>query len=492
MILISAIWFDRNTKSLYGTFTKRVDYKQFQPQTSPVAINNVNILSPDGDSIIPNRTVYIENGLIISVDTLPRESGEIQIIDGQGKFLIPGLTDSHVHLFKSSNDLLLYIANGVTQIREMIGNKDILEWRKQLKNGRIGPDMFIASPRLGSFGLIEGWFMTFTQGFTNVRNTKEAEKIVQKFSKQGYDAVKIYSHLNKESYEAVNKTAESFGLKVVGHIPWSIEFSDIWKSNQCEIAHLEEIMNAFRREFNYPREKNAEEFLEYAEKRSREIAKELITNNIVVTTTLWLTESFARQKFELDSVLKEVELEYENPAISEWNPMVPQGLGWLPDVNRYRLPDDLTEEDIAWQRVFWDTYAKACQVIVHVLANEGVKIMAGTDANLPPTVPGFSLHDELVSLNKAGMTTAHVLQSATSIPADWLNNNAGRILPGRKANLVLLEKNPLENIHNTKTINTVFLNGQVFNRSLLNQILVAVKEANDASRKKDISQYTNQ
>lgn len=483
---------NRNMTQIYGGLTEVVDPGTFNIPDKAVSINNVNVLSANGNAFIPNQNVYIENGKIISIDSVPIKSTEVTVINGEGKFLIPGLIDSHVHLFKSPNDLLLYVANGVTEIREMIGEEDHLKWRQEIKDGRIGPDMYVASPRLGSFGLVEGWFMKWTQGFNNIKDAKEAEQMVKNYAKKGYDAVKIYSYLNKEAYEAINKAAISEGLDVVGHVPFSLELSDIFKSNQSEFAHLEELMNAFRREFGkFDNQKGANDFLVYVENRSKEIIPELKANDISVTTTLWLTQSFVRQKFELQKVLQEVELVYENPGISEWDEMIPQGLGWLPEVNRYKLPDNLSQEEKAWQKIFWTTYGEACQIILKNLSAGGVNIMAGTDTNLPPTVPGFSLHDELTEMNKAGMSNSQVLKSATSIPAEWLGSNNGKIMEGRKANLVLLEESPLDNIANTRKINTVFLNGKILDRTVIDNILEAVKTANNSSRKKEINNFVN-
>lgn len=121
----------------------------------------------------------------------------------------------------------------------------------------------------------------------------------------------------------------------------------------------------------------------------------------------------------------------------------------------------------------------------------GVKILAGTDTNLPPTVPGFSLHDEFQAMIDAGMSASQILRSATSTPAQRMGSNTGKITLGYKANLILLDESPLENIANTRRINTVFLNGRVLDRSLLNEILESVKRANDSSRKIGISQFVN-
>ena len=476
---------------MYGALTERVDYEQFKPKTGPVLIKNVNILDPDGQSFIAEQSVLIEDGLIQIIDSTSQISDAISFIDGRGKYLIPGLIDAHVHLFQSPNDLLLYVANGVTEIRELIGEKDHLEWKKQIEHGRIGPKMFVASPRLGSFSPIEGKFMEWSQGYLNIKNAEEAKRTIKRLHDQGYDGIKIYSQLNKESYVAINETAASLGIPTFGHIPWHLSLEDIWQNGQSGIAHFEELMNALRREFGGIGGRE-EEFLEFVNQRSEVLADNLIKNDISVTSTLWLTQTFINQKFDLDQVLKDVELAYENPGISEWVKYIPQGLGWLPHVNRYKLSDNLSAEEKEGQRKFWQTYGDACKLIATNLSKRDVKIMAGTDANLPPTVPGFSLHDELGSLNDAGMSTAQVLQSATATPASWLKSNSGKIESGFIANMVLLDKNPLEDINNTRSINTVILKGKIFDRTLLDQMLVSVKEANDRSRKVDISKYSKE
>jgi hypothetical protein len=491
---VGLLWITREGKRMYGGLTERVNYEQFNPKVGLFAIKNVNMLSADGDSIIPNQTIVIENGLITAIDSTLNLSSETTIIDGTGKYVIPGLIDTHVHLFQSPNDLLLYIANGVTEIRELIGEESHLVWKQEIENGRIGPKMFVASPRLGSFEPMEGWFMSWTQGYMNIENAEDARETVKSLYEEGYDGLKIYSQLTKESYVALTETAKSLGMPVMGHIPWSLELSDIWQYGQSDIAHFEELMNALGREFSNSRNIGGfngeeDEFLKFVEERSEALANNLLKSDITVTSSLWLNESFAKQPFNLEQVLKDVELDYENPGISEWVSFIPQGLGWLPEVNRYRLPEKQTAEEREGSKKYWETYAKACQLIARNLAKRGVKIIAGTDANLPPVVPGFSLHNELESLHRAGMSTSQVLQAATAVPAAWLKSNSGKILPGYEANLVLLEKNPLEDISNTKTINTVIVKGKVFDRALLDDLLAAVKQANDRSRKISIDKY---
>ncbi|MEM0994428.1 MAG: amidohydrolase family protein [Bacteroidota bacterium] len=500
LLVIGMIWAGRQGNRMYGAYTKVVDHERFQPQTGCFGIRNVNILSPNCEQFIPQQSVLVENGEITKIDTQISMPPNIEIIDGTGKFLIPGLIDAHVHLWQSPNDLLLYIANGITEIRELIGSDEHLKWKQEIENGRVGPQMFVASPRLGSFSRMQGFVMEQTQWFQNVRDAKQARKIVYKYKKRGYDGLKLYSQLNREAYETLTATAKELDFPTFGHIPFSIEFKDLWTSGQSSIAHFEEVMNALQREFSDKEkggiesmfggfEKREKAFLAYVNLRSDELADSLLMYDIAVTSTLWLTQSFHDQKANLDQVLTDVELAYENPGISEGTPMVTRALGWLPAVNRYRMYEGFTEEEIAENLTYWKAYGDACQLLAKNFAVRGVKIMAGTDANLPPTVPGFSLHDELSSLRDAGMSNAQVLRSATTTPADWLKHKTGQIKEGFVANLVLLDKNPLEDISYTKTIHTVIARGKVYNRSLLDEILAAVKAANDASRTVDISQY---
>lgn len=493
-------WLDNQGKLMYGGLTEVVDHQQFTPTSGPVVIRNVNVLAPDGEQFIPDQSILVKQNEIVAIDSAVNYPSGATIIDGKGKYLIPGLIDAHVHLFKSPNDLLLYIANGVTEIRELIGEEDHLTWKKEIESGRIGPKMFVASPRLGSFEMMEGWMMAKTQGFMNVPNGASAKEIVRELHDQGYDGLKIYSHLNRESYLAVTKTAKELGMPVFGHIPFDIDYKDLWENGQSDIAHFEEIMNALQREFgNYKGDEikkhfgsfkgYEDEFLSFVEERSDDLANKLIKHDISVTSTLWLTQSFVRQKVELNKILSEVELAYENPGLMEGNKITSRALGWLPEVNRYRFLDNVNNDQKVALEKYWNAYGQACQILARNLSQKGVKIMAGTDANLPVAVPGFSLHDELISLNEAGLSTSEVLRSATTIPATWLKSNSGKIAVGYEANMILLDKNPLVNISHTKTINTVIAGGRIFDRSLIDRMLEAVKEANNNSRQVHIHEF---
>lgn len=478
-------------KQMYGANTKVVDVTQFKPTTGTVVIKNANVLSPDSEQFIAHQTLLVKNGLIQKVDSVLTVPADATVVDGTGKFLIPGLIDSHVHLFYSPNDLLLYIANGVTEVREMMGSEERLALKKEIENGRIGPKLWVASPPLGTADDLQKWFISWTRQAKNVANAADAEQAIQTFVEQGYDGVKIYSHINKESYLATTKIAGELNFPIVGHIPWDISLSEFWENGQSEVAHIEELMNALKREFGYINGRERE-FLEFVAEQSNELANNLIQRDIRVTSSLGIVDGLLGQKFELEKVLRAAELSYVNVGILEGVQFGSNGFGWLPHNNLYSLPEGLTAEEIAGRRRFWEGYAGACQILAEKLSKKGVKILAGTDANIPAAVPGFSLHEEFVNMEKAGMSNGKILQSATSLPANFMQSNAGKIIEGYAANLVLLDKNPLENIRHTKSINTVFSNGKMYDRALLDQLLAAVKAANDESRTIDISEYENE
>lgn len=484
----SYVLINRDLQKIYGGLTELADTTSLSPISDSMVINNINVLNPAGDNFLAGQYVYIDTGQITAITPTPQAVDGRYEIDGTGRFLIPGLVDAHVHMFKSPNDLLLYVANGVTQVRELIGEPDHLAWRNQVEQGGIGPDLFITSPRIGSFGVLEGAFMEWSQGYANLSDANEAESAVQEYYDMGYDGIKIYSQINRESYTAAAQKARQLDMKVVGHVPWNLELKDIYGVHHG-VGHLEELMNALNREFGGYSSDTTDKFLQFVKQRGPQMAQDLKIHNITVTTTLWLVESFVRQKVNLDAVLSEVSLAHQNPGISEWSSLTPRGLGWLPGVNRYEWADDWDNARRARSEIYWRTYAEACQVILKQLYQADVVIMAGTDANLPPAVPGFSLHDELISMQRAGMSPEDVLRSATSTPAQWLNNESGILAAGKKANLVLLSANPLLDIKHTKNIEAVLMRGEFYDRNLLDQLLAAVADANDVSRSVDISVY---
>ena len=200
-------------------------------------------------------------------------------------------------------------------------------------------------------------------------------------------------------------------------------------------------------------------------------------------------ESFARQRSDIESELANVPLKYVNPGLLEGSFIAKGALGWLPTVNRYKPSKKLSEEEFFNDQAYWRTYATANQMLLRIFNENGVSIIAGTDANVPTAVPGFSLHREFVSMSQQGMSAGQILRSATAIPAEWMKKNTGKIKVGYNSDLVLLNANPLEDIQNTTKIETVILGDKIFYRNQLYEMLEAVENANNETRKERIDQY---
>jgi len=464
-----------------GGYTDVVQRAQFKPSKEAIVLRDVNLLSPDGLSMIAKQSILLEHGKIAAIGVALKIPENAKVIDGSHQYLIPGLVDSHVHLENSPNDLLLYLANGVTFIRDMGGVARYLQWRYEIRKDHVGPSMYIASEKVNSLSGLKGWFNSWTRTRINISTPQQADALARRLLEDGFDAIKMSSFINVETYHFVAEAARTNGIPVTGHLPYSIGLAGLWTSGQIEVAHVEEITKALNKDFGEYDQATAAEFLQYVTERSNEVALKLRENDIAVTSTIWLMESLPEQKFDLEPALKQVALRYANPGIVEGTFLAQ---GWLPGHNSYQLNEDILRDEKAMSqsRIFWETYVAAIHIMTKALADNGVQLMAGTDANTAITVPGFSLHDELQSLTQVGLSNAQSLLTATAVPGEWMNSNTGKIMPGYRADLVLLEKNPLENIANTQKIIAVIKDGRVFDRKQLDAMLDAVRVANDHSR----------
>lgn len=417
---------------VYGGYVERVDPAQFATDVERVAITGVNVLSADGESMLPEQTVVLDEGRILSIAGGAEAPAGVRVIDGRGKYLIPGLVDSHVHLRKQPNDLLLYIANGVTQVRDLAGSKGDL-------------------------------------------------------ADQGYDALKTYANIDMGSYRAINAEAAKRGIHTVGHLPFDMTLAELGETQQRELAHIEELIKPLQGEYAaLGRDDYADNFPRFVAGRADAIIDDLLANDIVVNTTLWLSEVVGEQAFRLRDALRKLPLEYANPAMVEGSPYV-DSVGWLPGRNQFEQPADTDTE--ARQRIErnWAARAEAHRVLFRRMVERGVRIIAGTDATSHLVIAGFSLHDELESLARNGMTPAQALRAATRTPTQLMRDDAGVIAEGRRADLLLLRENPLEDIRHAMAIEAVVLGGRWLDRERLNAMLDAVKEAHASSRKFDLN-----
>jgi len=472
-----------------GAKTEKVDPSIFNIHSSPLAVTNVNVLSADCTKMLDSTTVLIKDNIIMRVAKNAIIPSEYKIVDGTGKYLIPGLNDTHVHLKNSKNDLLLYLANGITGVAEMFGSERHLKWREEAKEGSLSPYMYVSTVKIASKkGLmpkIESWFGA-RKNYTTV---KKARNAIRNFKKQEYDAIKLSGNSESKIYYALVDEAKKQNIPIIGHLTPAVGLDDFYTRGQSQLAHVEEITKKTEADFGGLYHDNAEEYLDYLNQISDSIAIKLKENNIVVSSTIWLMESLPKQKFHLDSFIKEIELSYVNPGLVEGSQMAQ---GWLPGNNSYENLDIKNNlEKSKKSQFYWKTYVKAIHIMTKALIKNDVTIVTGTDANTTGVVPGFSLHDEFKSLYNCGMTNSQILYAATVAPAKWMQKNTGKIEIGHRADLVLLEKNPLEDIENTRTINAVITNGKLLDRTVIDEILQSIKDANNRSRKININRFIN-
>ena len=249
---------------------------------------------------------------------------------------------------------------------------------------------------------------------------------------------------------------------------------------QSQISHEEEITKNLAREFGLKSDNRAE-FLEFVAHRADSVAIALRTNGISVTTTLWLIEKLPERKFHLDEFLRSVQVQYVNPGRLQGSRLEE---GWLSSSD-YRENLQLDKDSPVYKSYMegWETLVQANQIVTRALIRNSVTLLAGTDANVEGAVPGFSMHDELSSLNRVGMSNANVLRAATSEAARFMKLKTGTIQVGYPAELVMLTGDPLASIENTRSIERVFFGKYHMDRDQINSALKAIATINDQARR---------
>jgi cytosine/adenosine deaminase-related metal-dependent hydrolase len=370
------------------------------------AFVNVNVVTMERDEVLPNRTVIVREGRISQIG--PTASTKIpagaQRLDGQGKYLMPGLVDMHVHLH-STLEFPLYLANGVTTVYNLNGRPAHLAWRDRVARGElIGPTIYTCGPTIRS-----------------AQTAAEARQLVEEQARAGYDSIKIYNGVSTEAYETLIAEAKRHNLLYVGHIPRAPGLEGVLKAGQA-IAHAEEYIYTF--------------FHNKVDDESRipEAAAMTRDAHVPVILTLVAYEHILQQATDLRALLARPETKYLAPWIEE---------SWEPGGNPYEkfFGNEKGRADLARAFAFQ-------KKLVQELHRDGVRVMVGTDAMNPGVVPGFSVHEELRHLVSIGFTPFEALRAATAYPADFLRGSSefGTVTVGKRADLMLVEGNPLKDV----------------------------------------------
>jgi len=438
---------------------------------APLFIDRVAIVDVIGGRATPDMAVVIRGNRITEIG----ERGKVAIPDGAhvvnaaGKFLIPGLWDMHVH-----GTLVLYpfyVANGVTGIRDLGGGRRI----SVLKNleARMAAGT-VAAPRIVATGqILEGTYR-LTPGANGIplSTPEQAREAVAAQKSAGVDFVKVYSSLAHDIYFAIVDEAKRHALPFAGHVPYSITVAEASKAGQKSIEHLVHVLEGsstreeeFKRQANTKAPKQRREFVlgfanaldTYDVKRAAALFKLLATNGTFVTPTISI------RVHRDEDYTKDPRVKYLIPELRQrWDPRV------------------FTEEQKAAERDVLARLVQHYSQMIPAMLRAGVRFLAGTDAGASPAVwPGFSLHEELELLVKAGMTPIEALRAATINATQFLGNDKdlGSIETGKLADLVLLDANPLVDIRNTTKINAVVLDGRLLDRKSLDSHLADIEAA---------------
>jgi imidazolonepropionase-like amidohydrolase len=430
-------------------------------QAKSFAITDVSVVDVENGVLIPNQTVVVVDD---SIDQMG-EQGKVtipqgaQIIDGHGLYLMPGLVDAHVHFLDAPVFGRLMIANGVLLVRDTgMPNEYILPLRDELNRGEtLGPEM------IATGWVLDGYPPLIPPVAVGIKTPEEGREAVRKQVEAGVDMIKVYSKLDKDVFLAILDEAKKLGIKVVGHVPDTIYIEDAARAGLSSSEHFFGFEKVIAKLLGEPVNltyagmgSEAANFLKLDQVDPQDLQAvftQLRDDGLTVCPTVvtfkvfTANQTFMTGKFPMS--------EYISASVQDtWKSLWGQ---------QAELPDFI-----------WQNWAK----MVNGLNQAGVPLMVGTDLLTPGIIPGFSVHQEMVIWQEAGISPADVLRSATWVPTQFmgLEERLGSINVGKTASMILVRANPLEDVQNASQIEAVFLGGQYFDRSDLDQMLAEARE----------------
>jgi imidazolonepropionase-like amidohydrolase len=444
-----------------------------------LVISNVTLIDVETGERQPGMTVVVSGNRITNVgrltsDQLPRVA---RTLDGSGKFLLPGLWDTHVHtayqgLFNMMSPL--YIANGVTGVREMFGMMSAVNaWRDAVASGAL------AGPRVVAAGHILDGPNPIWPGSASAKTPDDARRLVDSLTAAGADFIKVYSLLPRDVYMAIADAAKQKGISFAGHVPEAVDFRDASNAGQKTMEHLT----------GMPLACSSREG-EFRAARANALGDQQAWRRIAAQQAAAVRDSYdparcaelfallrKNASWQVPTLVVNRNMAYlDDPALGHDPRLkyIPKFLsaGWDPTKD-FRLRDRTPAQ--------WEAAKKSYDLQVRMVGEmyrAGVPMMAGTDVLNPYCLPGFSLHDELEYLVKAGVTPLDAIRMATLNPARFLGaaDSLGTVAPRKVADLVLLDADPLTDIRNTTRVHAVIANGRLYDRAALDGLLSAAEK----------------
>jgi imidazolonepropionase-like amidohydrolase len=450
---------------------------------SAVAITGTTVIDGSGGAPRQDVTVLVRGDRIAAIGAARevRVPADARVVDGRGKFVVPGFIDSHVHgSGQEQIDLPLYLANGVTTVRDMNGQPLLYRWRDRIEAGTLaGPRMVVASPIVdGDPSLLAGLGAPYVE----VADAREARAAVHAALADGADFIKVYVRLTPDAYHAIADECRRLGVTFVGHTPDAIPLAEASAAGQRSFEHLytgwfdtsgaeAEIRRRLARitvgggEYNswfnqtHPLEVLAARTFDPA--RARTVFARLAADGAHQVPTLTQHRVFDLPE---SATLHEDRLRYLPAATRD---------GWQAQLEQVYLAGR-TPQAVAEHRELF----RARMRWIGAAHRAGVPVLAGTDTGTAFVYPGFSLHDEIANLVEAGFSPMRALQAATSVPARFLHRpDVGTVRRDAIADLAVLDADPLADIRNTRRIHAVVTRGRLIDATAREQLLHDVETA---------------
>lgn len=453
------------------------------PGRRATAFVHADVVDVVAGRVLADRTVLVRGDRIVDVYGGPAPA-PARVVDLRGRYLMPGLADMHSHAQAERIDPALNLAMGVTTVRDMAGSPLARDWRGRIEDGSLlGPSWVLGSRIVDGRPSI--WDPAIVETI-QVGTAAEARRAVHQVQHDGADFLKVYSRVSRPAYRALTDEAHRVGLLVAGHCPDDVSTVEAAERGQTSIEHL----------FWTPLDTSTRARQLRSRLRRRRLAlgaysgwfqtihpfevEAARTQDPGATARVY--DTFARHgTHQVPTLAMHRGLDYardwdvlgddRNRYLPSW---AVQAMEWARQ--EFYLKDRPTETDAAWARMFWHRLRTVAD-----LHAAGAPIMTGTDCGTVAVYPGFSVHDELKLLVKAGLSNADALRAATTVPAAFLETASGQIAPRHRADMVVLAHNPLRDIRHTTSIRGVVVAGRYLDADARHDMLAEVRRIAAAS-----------
>jgi imidazolonepropionase-like amidohydrolase len=405
-----------------------------------VVFQGVNVIPMDRERVIENQTVVVRDGKITAMDDMKsvKVGNNALVIDAKGKYLTPGWAEMHAHvppideIEPMKEVLILYLTNGITTIRGMLGHPRHLELRSKINSGEIlGPHFYATGPSFNG---------------QTVKTAERGAQMVREQKAAGYDYLKLHPGLTKETFPAIAKTAHEVGIPFVGHVSFNV---GVWRAIDAKyssIDHLDGFIEAITPGVDTLAEQETGLFgswIAYRADASQipKLVKGLREKQIRVVPTQALAERWL-SPLPADAFANDPEMKYMKPQ---------QVQSWMKAKNDYNNNPNFSKEHA-------EKLVQIRRKLISECQKNGVELLLGSDAPQVMNVPGFSIHHEMKYMVDAGLTPYETLRTGTVHVASYLNKpDSGVIKTGNVSDLVLLSGNPLKDINQTRNIEGVMM-----------------------------------